>query len=230
MGKQWKTAGKLAQANKKGALFTRLAREIQMAVRLGGPTPDHNHRLKLALDVARSHSLPKDTIERAINKGKGDKAGEQIEEVIYEGFGPHGVAMIVHCLTDNKVRTVSEVRFLFKKNQGNMGESGSVMWMFEKASLVEAKKETNSAEEEAIEVGAEDLEEAGESYLFYRKWENLKELQEKLSNKNWEIVRAELIYKAKNKVDLAEEQKKDIQNLLEAFYDNPDCKAVYTNI
>ena len=229
MGKQWKTAGKLAQANKKGALFTRLAREIQVAVRLGGPTSDHNHRLKLALDVARSHSLPKDTIERAITKGKGDKIGEQIEEVIYEGFGPHGVAMIVHCLTDNKVRTVSEIRFLFKKHQGNMGESGSVMWMFEKACVVEGKKETKSAEEEAIEAGAEDIEEAGESYIFYGKWENLKELQEKLSNTGWEIIRAELIYKPKNKIDLAEEQKQDIQKLLDALYDNPDCKAVYTN-
>ena len=230
MGKQWKTAGKLAQAHKKGALFTRLAREIQVAVRLGGPTPDHNHRLKLALDVARSHSLPKDTIERAIAKGKGDKTGEQIEEVIYEGFGPHGVAIIVHCLTDNKVRTVSEIRFLFKKHQGNMGESGSVMWMFEKACVVEAKKETNSAEEEAIEAGAEDIEETGESYLFYGKWESLKKLQEKLSNTGWDILKAELIYKPKTKMDLSEEQKQDIQNLLDAFYDNPDCKAVYTNI
>ena len=230
MGKQWKTTGKLIQASKKGVLFTKLSREIQVAVRLAGPHSDSNHRLKLALETARSYSLPKGTIERAITKGSGQKEEDQIKEVIYEGFGPHGVAVIVHCLTDNRVRTVSEIRYIFKKYQGNMG--GSVLWMFDKASLVCAKKEGGSktVEEEAIESEADDLEKAEDCYLFYGKWEGLQKLQENLIQKGWNIVKAELIYRSKNKIKISEEHKKDIQNMLIAFNENPDCKAVYTNI
>lgn len=132
MGKQWKQAGKSDKDSKKGALFTRLAREIQVATRLGGPEIASNSRLKLAVSTARTHSLPKNTIDRAIAKGTGEKPEDRIEEVIYEGFGPYGLAFIVHCLTDNRVRTVSEIRFLFKKCKGNMGTSGSVAWMFDK--------------------------------------------------------------------------------------------------
>ena len=135
MGKQWKQAGKLDKDSKKGALFTKLAREVQVAVRLGGANIDGNQRLKLAISAARTHSLPKGTIDRAIAKGTGQKPEDHIEEVIYEGFGPHGLAMIVHCLTDNRVRTVSEIRFLFKKCKGDMGTSGSVAWMFDKVFL-----------------------------------------------------------------------------------------------
>ena len=232
MGKQWKTAGKLTQAGKKGALFTKLSREIQVAVRLAGPHPENNHRLKLALETARAHSLSKDTIERAIFKASGQKEEDQIEEVIYEGFGPHGVAMIVHCLTDNRTRTVSEIRYLFKKNQGNIGESGSVMWMFGKVALVQAKKEQENLnmEEEAIEADAEDVEQAEDSYLFYGKWEELQVLRENLVQKGWEVIKAELIYRAKNKIVLDKEKEREVQALLDQLNENMDCKAVYTNI
>ncbi len=130
MGKQWKTAGRQEHAVKKGALFTRLSRAIQAAVRTGGANVEGNHRLKMALDLARSHSLPKDTVERAIQKGKGTGQEGNLEEVVYEGFGPYGVAVIVCCLTDNRTRTVSEIRYLFKKYGGSMGTRGSVLWMF----------------------------------------------------------------------------------------------------
>ena len=230
MGKQWKTAGKLAQAGKKGALFTRLSREIQVAVRLAGPHPENNHRLKLALETARSHSLPKETIDRAISKGSGQKPEDQIEEVIYEGFGPHGVAVIVVCLTDNRTRTVSEIRHLFKKHKGNMGESGSVMWMFDKVSLVEATKENREhVEEEAIEAGAEDMEKTGEAYVFYGKREELPSLREKLIKQGWTVTKAELAYKAKDKTPLDDTQAEEVNSLLILFEENPDCKSVYTN-
>lgn len=230
MGKQWKTEGKITQASKKGALFTKLSREIQVAVRLAGPHSENNHRLKLALETARSHSLPKDTIDRAITKGSGQKSEDQIEEVIYEGFGPHGIAIIVICLTDNRVRTVSEIRHLFKKNQGSMGESGSVMWMFDKVSLVEAKKDNDkNVEEEAIEAGAEDMEKSKDSYLFYGKWEEFSSLRENLRAKEWNIIKAEIAYKAKDKIILDEEKEREVQNLLDLFDENPDCKSVYTN-
>ncbi|MDE0119013.1 MAG: YebC/PmpR family DNA-binding transcriptional regulator [Bdellovibrionales bacterium] len=228
MGKQWKTAGKRSQAGKKGALFTKLSREIQVAVRLAGPHPENNHRLKLALETARSHSLPKDTIDRAISKGQGQKSEDQIEEVIYEGFGPHGIAMIVLCLTDNRVRTVSEIRHLFKKHKGSMGDSGSVMWMFDKVALVQAKKENDqNVEEEAIAAEADDMEKIEDSYIFYGKWEHLQTVRENLIKKGWEIIKAELAYRAKDKVTVVNHQ--DVQNLLRLFSENPDCKAVFTN-
>lgn len=265
MGKQWKTAGKEVQASKKGALFTKLSREIQVAVRLAGPHLENNPRLKLALETARSHSLPKETIKRAISKGSGQKSDNQIEEVIYEGFGPHGVAMIVICLTENKTRTVSEVRYLFKKQKGSMEESGSVIWMFDRVALVQARKnkkadkkglsqeekekklsptdlsfslnneaeqekEQMSVEEEAILAGADDMEQEGDLYIFYGKQEELSTLRDNLIRQNWEVIKAEQAYKAKTQMTLNEEQIRDLQVLLKVFRENPDCKAVYTNL
>ena len=231
MGKQWKAAGKQEKSNKKGALFTKLSREIQVAVRLGGCFPENNHRLKLALEVARQYSLPKDTIKRALQKGSGNRSQEQIEEVTYEGFGPHGVAMVVLCLTDNRVRTVSEVRYLFKKQGGSLGESGSVMWIFDHIALVQARKvEDQNVEEEAIEAGVENMEKEENFYSFYGRREDLFTLRGGLEARGWEILHTELIYRAKNRMELGGEQKKEVEVLLEAFEENPDCKAVYSNM
>ena len=152
MGKQWKTAGKKEQASKKGALFTKLSREIQVAVRLGGAKPSHNPRLKLALESARSHSLPKDTIKQAMAKSAGTHLSESILEILYEGFGPYGTAFLVLCLTDNRTRTVSEIRYLFKKHNGQLGKSGSVMWMFEKTLPAPADTPSASAEDKAEKI------------------------------------------------------------------------------
>jgi len=230
MGKQWKTAGKLAQAEKKGALFTKLSREIQVATRLGGPHPESNHRLKLALDTARTHSLPKETIKRAISKASKKTPEDQVHEMFYEGFGPWGVAIIVHCLTDNRVRTVSEIRYLFKKHKGNMGDSGSVMWMFDKVCLVLASKAViASPEEEAIEVGAEDIDIIGTNVLFYGKTEDLNTLKEQLIKKHWTILKADVIYRPKNKILLEKEKKEDLSILIDNFNELPDCKSIYTN-
>ena len=134
MGKQWKTAGRELQAAKKGALFTRLSRAIQTAVRKGGSNVEDNPSLKVALDSARLHSLSKETIKRALKKGIGTECKGELEEVVYEGFGPHGVAVMVFCLTNNRKRTASEIRFLFKKHGGSMGAPGSAAWVFNKAS------------------------------------------------------------------------------------------------
>ncbi len=229
MGKQWKTAGRKAQAEKKGALFTKLSREIQVAVRLMGPDPASNHRLKLALETARSHCLSKSTITRAIAKGAGQKPEDHIEEVIYEGFGPYGVAVIVHCLTDNRVRTVSEIRYLFKKHKGNM--DGSVMWIFDKVALVQARKAVSgSVEEEALSAGAEDLEQRKNSYLFYGKREDLNILRENLIQKGWNIIKTKSAYRARNKIALNKEQTQSVCALLELLEAHPDCQAIYTNL
>lgn len=159
MGKSWKNPLKEAVAQKKGKVFTKIAREISVAARMGGVDPEGNHRLKLAIQVARSVSCPKETIERAIKRGSGQLEGGMIEELVYEGYGPHQVGVIVECQTDNKNRSVSEIRNIFKKNEGKMGTSGSVAWMFDRVCLVEGKKKgIFDMEEEAIEVGANDVE------------------------------------------------------------------------
>ncbi len=245
MGKSWKNPIKEAMAQKKGALFTKLAREIAVAAKLGGPDPEANSRLKLAVAAAREVSCPKDTIERAIKKGSGQlDDGEQIEELTYEGYGPHGVGVIVECQTDNKNRTVSEIRSLFKYHGGNMGETGAVMWMFDRVSWIEAL--TNKAlgsfdpEEEAIEVGANEVEApAGEDsdsdkdqgiFSFYGAPEDLDSIRSSLSERGWQIRKAELSFKPKNITDLSEEQKQEVVALLEELEDNEDSHRVYATI
>ena len=138
MGKGWKNPLMAANAAKKGAKFTKLAREIQVAAKLGGPDPNSNSRLRIAVDAAREEMCPKDTIERAIKKGAGLlDDGSSIEEAVYEGYAPHKVGMIVECQTDNRTRTIADVRNIFNKNGGHLGEQGSVAWMFDRISLVE---------------------------------------------------------------------------------------------
>jgi len=239
MGKQWKAAGKQIQSSKKGALFTRLSRAIQVSVRLGGSSnPENNHRLKLAIDVARSHSLPKDTIERAIQKGSGSATSDSIEEVLYEGFGPHGAAVLVYCLTDNRVRTVSEIRYLFKAGGGRMGESGSVVWMFDHVSVIHANIEESTtstddiAEETALSIGAEDIESLGveEGFLFYGKKADLHHMQEALTKRNWMIQSADCGYRAKTPLCVDQAQRKVIQIFLSSFAEHLDCQHVYSNL
>jgi YebC/PmpR family DNA-binding regulatory protein len=233
MGKGWKKAGKLEAAQKKGAVFTKLAREIQVAAKLGGGDPNANSRLKLAIDVAREESVPKDTIERAIKKGTGQlDEGNQIEEIVYEGYGPHGVGILIECQTDNRTRTVAEIRNVFKSNGGNMGESGAVAWMFERVCLLEARKEkVGDPEEEAIEAGANEVEKnENGSYSFFGSPGDLDSIRSALQKRGWVVSVAELSYKAKDETDINEEQKKEVYELLEALEDNDDTHRVHATI
>lgn len=233
MGKGWKKAGKLEAAQKKGALFTKLAREISIAAKLGGGDPDANSRLKLAIDEARAASCPKDTIERAIKKGTGQlDDGAQIEEIAYEGYGPHAVGIIVECQTDNRNRTVSEIRSIFKSNGGNLGESGAVAWMFERVSLVQGKKaKVGDPEEEAIEVGANEVEAEEEGlYSFYGSPSDLDAIRTQLQARGWEVSVAELSYKAKDKTQLSEAQREEVYELLSALEDNDDSHRVHATL
>lgn len=234
MGKGWKKAGKLEAAQKKGAIFTKLAREIAVAAKLGGGDPLGNSRLKLAIDAAREASCPKDTIERAIKKGTGQlDDGSQVEENAYEGYGPHGVGIIVECQTDNRNRTVSEIRNLFETYGGNLGSSGSVAWMFDRVCLVQGKKDqVGDPEEEAIEVGANDVEfDADEAaYSFYGNPSDLDAIRTGLQNRGWTISVAELSYKAKEKAKISDEQQNEVYELLEALEDNDDSHRVHATI
>ncbi len=232
MGKSWKNAGKSENAAKKGQIFTKLAREIMVATKAGGPDPAANARLRLAIDDAKALSCPNDTIERAIKKGSGVLAdGEIIEELTYEGYGPHGVGVIVECQTNNKHRTAPEVRTLFKSHDGALGESGSVAWMFDRVSLIEGKKDgTFDPEEEAIEAGANDVEKDEGSYLFYGDPENLDSIKKALAARKWTITKAELSYKAKNITELNEAQLKDVHEFLEEVDEFDDSHRVHATI
>lgn len=233
MGKGWKKAGKLENANKKGAIFTKMAREIAVAAKLGGGDPEANSRLKLAIAAAKAESVPKDTIERAIKKGTGQlDDGKEIEEIVYEGYGPHGVGIIVECQTDNRTRTVSEMRNLFKSNGGNLGETGAVAWMFERVCLIQGKKaNVGDPDEEAIEAGANEVEKEDDgSYSFYGAPEDLNNIRTALQGRGWEIEKAELSFKAKEQTDISEEQKKEVFALLEELEDNDDSHRVHATI
>lgn len=230
MGKGWKNVSKVANAQKKGLVFTKLAREIAVAAKAGGPDPAANSRLRLAIDAAKKQSCPNDTIDRAIKKGAGLlDDGKIIEEVAYEGYGPHGVGVIVECQTDNRHRTAPDVRNTFKKHEGHMGETGSVAWMFARIGLIQGTKEGKfDADEEAIEAGANEVYEDGEGgYEFYTNLEDISAVREALQGRGWHVTKAELSYKPNNPTELNDDQKKEVQEFLEALDDMDDTHRVY---
>ncbi|MCJ8277051.1 MAG: YebC/PmpR family DNA-binding transcriptional regulator [Bdellovibrionales bacterium] len=236
MGKSWKNPHKVAAAAKKGAAIAKMAKEITIAAKLGGGDPDANPRLRLAINTARGESVPKDTIERAIKKGTGElDDGKTIEEVMYEGYAPHQVGILVECQTDNRARTAPDIRFIFKKFKGQMGEQGSITWMFDRIGLVEGTGPADrefDAEEEAIEALANEVEAGDEGlFSFYTDPEDVDSVQKALADRGWEIKTCELSYRAKNKTqDLTEEQKNEIYEFLEALDDNEDTSRIHTTL
>lgn len=235
MGKSWKNVGIAANAAKRGAKFTKLAREIQVAAKLGGPDPHSNSRLRMAIDAAREESCPKDTIERAIKKGAGLlDDGAQFEEVTYEGFGPHRVGILVECQTDNRNRTASEIRNAFNKNGGSLGAEGSVSWMFERVSLIEGNPpagQTIDAETEAIEAGANDVAKINDTlFSFTGAPEDLKSIETALRARGWNVSTAELSFKNKQETELDEAQKKEVFAFIQLLDDNDDTHRIHATI
>ena len=232
MGKGWKSPIKAANAQKKGAAFTKLAREIQVAAKMGGADPAMNSRLRLAIEVAKKGQCPNDTIERAIKKGAGLlDDGNIVEEMMYEGYGPHGVGVLVECQSDNRNRTVPEIRAIFKSHEGSMGESGSVAWMFDRVSLVEGTKPgTFDPEEEAIEAGANEVEKTDEGYSFYGDPTSVDEIRKALTARGWTVTKFELSYKAKNLTALSEEQEKAVAEFLNELDDHDDTHRVHVTM
>ncbi len=237
MGKGWKNPLKQANAAKKGAQISKLAKEISVAARLGGGDPASNSRLRLAINTARAESVPKETINRAIQKGTGSlDDGKTIEEVMYEGYGPHQVAVLVECQTDNRARTAPDIRFIFKKYKGQMGEQGSVVWMFYRIGLVEGISPHRSfdCEEEAIEAGANEVQKNHSEenlYSFYTDPDDLDNVQKILGDRGWDIKTCELSYKAKNKTEgLNEEQLKEVYEFLDTLDDNEDSARIHSTL
>jgi YebC/PmpR family DNA-binding regulatory protein len=239
MGAQWKHAGRIASANKRGALFGKLVKEISVAAKMGGAEPEHNARLRAAIEAAKKQSVPRDTIERALKKGAG-LLDEQVnyETVMYEGFAPHRVPVIVECLTDNRNRTASEVRLLFRK--GQLGNSGAVAWMFDRLGVVEATHTDGTLDLEAvaIEAGAQNVEPlekedvpAGHSGArFFTEIADLDSVSKSLSAAGWTVTQSELSYIAKTPVALGEAEKKEVTEFLSALDDNDDVHRIYAAI
>lgn len=231
MGAQWKTKIKEATAAQRGAVFTKLAREIAVAAR-SGTDPTMNSRLRLALDQAKKASMPRDTVERAIKKGAGLlDGGAQYEKVTYEGFGPHRVPVIVECLTDNLNRTAANVRVLFRK--GQLGTTGSVSWDFDYLGMIEAKPDRADADPEtaAIEAGAQDLmpSDDGET-LFFTAPTDLDAVQKALPEQGFTVTKAYLGWKAKNPVSLSVAEREEVEAFLQAVDGDDDVQTVYAGL
>jgi YebC/PmpR family DNA-binding regulatory protein len=235
MGAQWKAKGKELAANARGKLFGRLAKDIMVAAR-NGADPASNSRLRLVVEQARKVSMPKETLERAIKKGAG-LTGETVhfEHVMYEGFAPHRVAVMVECLTDNLNRTASEVRVLFRK--GQLGASGSVAWDFDHVGLIEAEPAAPGADPElaAIEAGAQDFEPGEEEgvTLFITDPTDLDIVSRALPAQGFTVLSAKLGYRPKNPIDpstLAPGELAEVEAFLSAIDGNDDVQNVFVGL
>lgn len=239
MGAQWKQAGREQNANKRGQIVGKLAKEIIVAAKMGDPNPDNNARLRAAVEAAKKASVPRDTIERAIKRGAGlldDPV--QFESVIYEGFAPHRVPVIVECLTDNRNRTAADVRVLFRK--GQIGNAGSVSWMFDRLGVIEAThaKGGLDLEEAAIESGAQNVEllEASEvppgqsGGRFFTDPGDLDAVNKALSAAGWVVTLSELSFLAKTPTELGDGERKEVADFLNALDDCDDVRRVYVGL
>lgn len=218
---------------KRGKIFTRLIKEITISARVGGSGDvNANARLRKAVNDAKAANMPNDTIERAIRRGTGEEEGVTYEEITYEGYGPGGVAVILEATTDNRNRTVSELRHLFSKNGGNLGESGSVAWMFTKKGSILVDAAAKSEEEMleiALEAGADDMETEDGSYQIYTSPDSFHAVLESIKAKGIEPVSAELAMVPQNYIRLEGSQATHMLKLYEALDDHDDVQNVYAN-
>jgi len=218
---------------KRGKVFTRLIKEITVAARTGGGDPDGNPRLRAAITTAKTENMPKDNIARAIKKGTGEIEGEVYEEILYEGYGPGGVAVLVECMTDNRNRTVADIRHYFSKSSGNLGESGCVAWMFEKKGVIQVDKSSYSEEELmdlALEAGADDVVEEENEYQIVTEPDDFEAVRGALEAEGVEFVDASVSMIPKNTVEVTEEKPaRGLLKLLESLEDHDDVQNVHSN-
>ena len=223
---------KAATDARRGQLFTKLARAISVAAREGGGDPEANFTLAAAIQKARDYSMPKDSIQRAIDRGTGAGTdGETIERVVYEGYGPAGVAVLAEALTDNRNRTSADLRHIFDKNGGSLGEPGSVAWVFEKRGvvMVDADRYTEDDLIGAIDAGAEDVSPEEGSLKVISAAEDLAAVREALESSGIEIESAELTMEPKSVVEVGERDAAAVMRLMEALDDHDDVEAVHAN-
>ncbi len=222
-----------AEDAKRGKIFTRLARNITLAARSGGGDPDSNATLRMAIDKARGSNMPKDNIERAIKRGTGDLEGGQLEEVIYEGYAPHGVALLVQCLTDNRNRTLADIRRVFNRSGGSLAEAGAVTWMFDPRGLITIERAGLDPDEiflMAVEAGAEDIEVSDEFVEIYTEAGDLHTIATALENQGLSVEDVDLSMVASTQISLDEKETRQILAMIEALDELDDVDQVYSNL
>jgi YebC/PmpR family DNA-binding regulatory protein len=217
---------------KRGKLFTKFIKEITVAARTGGGDPDSNARLRKAILDAKAGNMPNDTIDRAVRRGTGAEEGVHYEEITYEGYGPGGVALLIEAVTDNRNRTVAEIRHMFSKNGGNLGEAGSVGWLFEKKGYIVVEKAAKPEEELfdiAIEAGADDLRDDEDNFEIITSPESFERVQEAIKSAGIEPQVAEVSMVPQTYVQLAGNDARQMLKLMEAIEDHDDVQKVHAN-
>lgn len=218
----------------KGSIYSRLSKEIMAAARAGGGNPESNFRLKVAIQKAREANIPMDNINRAIQRGTGELDGANYEELTYEGYGPGGTAVLLEILTDNRNRTAGEIRYLFSRNGGNLGETGCVAWMFEKKGLILIDREDFHGNEdelvlEAMDAGVEDFKSEEDSLEFTTSPDDLERVKSYFEGKGLKLSVAETTMVPKSTVELAGKEAEQMMNLLEALEEHDDVQKVHSN-
>jgi len=217
----------------RGKVFTKIGREIAVAVKAGGPNPDANSKLRDIIAKAKAANIPNDNIERSIKKAAGEGDATNYESLMYEGYGTAGVAIIVEALTDNRNRTAGDMRHLFDKHGGNLGQSGSVSYMFDRKGIIVIEKNDKLDEEElmmlALDAGADDFSADEECFEIVTAPEAFSQVREKLEENKLELAEAEIKYVPQNYVAVSEEAAVKLQRLIDALEDNDDVQNVWTN-
>lgn len=216
----------------RGKMFTKIIKEITIAARDGGGNPDDNPRLRLAIKTAKANNMPADNITRGIKKGTGELEGVNYEELTYEGYAPNGIAIIVECISDNRNRTVAELRHIMSKNNGNFGDTGSVSWMFERKGVINVEKPgVNEDElmEVILEAGADDLKNDGEYFEVVSSMENFDKVRKAIEDKGYKFESASLQYLAKDLIAIEGAAQETVLKFLDAVEENDDVQNVYTN-
>jgi YebC/PmpR family DNA-binding regulatory protein len=234
----WKSIKRVKEAEdkKRGQIFSKLSRQISVAVKEKGGDPEMNPKLRLAIEEARSFNMPKDNIERAIKRGSGELEGARLESVLFEAYGPGGIAIIIEGITDNKNRTLGEIKQIFNQNNGKLADSGSVKWMFKRKGCLEiqSKKYEEKKREDlellAIEAGAEDIYWHNSVLDVYTKPEELEKVKKNLEEKGIQIESAALDWVAKEQVELDNKDKEACQKLFEALDENEAVQEIYSNL
>jgi YebC/PmpR family DNA-binding regulatory protein len=217
---------------KRGKIFTKLIKEITVAARMGGGDQESNPRLRHALNVAKAQNMPKDTFERAIKKGTGDLEGVSYEEILYEGYGPGGIAVLVECLTDNKNRSIADVRYIFGKAGGNVGTDGCVAWMFDKKGLISVSKEDANEDtlmDVALEAGAEDIRDEGDFFEIITEPEDFDGVKDAVDGAGIKYQLAEITMLPQNMTAVAGKEAEQVIRFMDALDDCDDIQKFYTN-
>ncbi|MCY3776355.1 MAG: YebC/PmpR family DNA-binding transcriptional regulator [Candidatus Aminicenantes bacterium] len=217
---------------KRGKMFSKMIREITVAARTGGGDPDANPRLRTAIQTAKAANMPHDNIERAVMKGTGELPGQNFDSVTYEGYGPGGVAVLIETLTDNRNRTVAEIRHIFSKNGGSLGETGSVLWMFEKRGYIGVPSASVSEEtllEVVLDAGADDLQTEGDTLAVYTPFENFEQVRQELEASNIPTESSQITMLPQNSLRMEGKMAGKMLKLMDALEDHDDVQHVYAN-